>query len=72
MEAHIFPCNELCMHGKELRRLRIAAGLSERTLARKMSWYKKKVERYERAHQFCLHPAEMEQLVIVLGYDRQL
>ena len=40
-----FPRDELCIHGKELRRLRIAAGLPERALARKIGWYKKKRER---------------------------
>ena len=68
MKAKVFPSNEVCMHGKELRRLRIAADMSERTLARKMGWYRKKVERFEKTHRFCLHRIEMKILLDVLHF----
>lgn len=67
MNAKVYPSDELCMDGKELRRLRMAAGLSERELAKKMGWYRKKVERYEKSVQFCLHRTEMQEILKVLG-----
>lgn len=67
MKAEIFPSDEVCMYGTELRRLRIAANMSERALARKMGWYRKKVERYENSCRFCLDQAEMDKLLDVLS-----
>jgi len=54
------------MHGKELRRLRIAVNMSERMLADRMGWYKKKIQRFEKSYQFCLHSAEMQKLLTIL------
>lgn len=67
MNAKVFQSNEVCMEGKELRRLRMAAGLSERALADKLGWYRKRLQRFEDSKQFCLHPSEMESLLKVLG-----
>lgn len=72
MKAKVFPSNDICMHGKELRRLRRAANLSERGLARKMTdwgWYRDKVRDFEKMHQFCLDRKEMQALLIVLGVE---
>lgn len=69
LKAKIFPSNEVCMHGAELRRLRITAGFSERQLADKLGWYRKRIQRLENTHHFCLHPAEMEKLLDMLNIE---
>lgn len=63
MEAKIYPSNDLCMTGRELRRLRMAAGLSQGKLAKKMDWYRKRIERLEDAEDFCL-PAHVMQMIL--------
>lgn len=68
MNASIFPSNEVCMYGKELRRLRMAAGLSQEALAQKMGWqHKHSIQRLEKKHHFCLHEEIMNKLLEVLS-----
>jgi len=66
MKANVFPSQEVCMDGKELRRLRVEAGLSQRQLARRIGWYRKKIERFEDSHHFCVHQVEMTKLLEIL------
>lgn len=66
MDAKIFQSSEVCMYGSELRRLRMKADISEQELAEKMGWYRKKIQRYENQIFFCLHPADMQQLLKIL------
>lgn len=66
-KAKIFNSPEKCMTGKELRRLRMEAGLSEQSLADEMEWYRSKVERFEQSEGFCIPPEEMIRLLQILG-----
>jgi transcriptional regulator with XRE-family HTH domain len=68
MDAIIFPSSDVCMNGRDLRRLRIAACLSERELANRMDWYRKKVQRLESSNQFCLNITEMRKLLLILEF----
>ena len=65
-KAKIYSSPEKCMTGKELRRLRMEAGLSEQLLADKLGWYRSKVERFEKMEGFCLMPSEMISLLNAL------
>ncbi len=83
LRAKIFRSVEVCMAGVELRRLRIAAGLSQERLAVRMynwGWYRQKVNEFESGKRcriifegprifkaFSLPPNEMEALLDVLG-----
>lgn len=70
LKADISNSIEKCMTGAELRRLRIAAGLSTEHLGDLMAgwgWYRHQVRRKEAASSFCLHPLEMESLLNALG-----
>lgn len=68
-KAKISNSVEKCMTGTELRRLRLAAGLSTEALADLMlvwGWYRCKVRRLELMDKFGLHPLEMKSLLTAL------
>ena len=71
MEAKIYPSNDVCMQGRELRRLRMAAGLSQGKLAKKMNWYRKRVERMENSEHFCLPSEEMQTILDILANPKK-
>jgi transcriptional regulator with XRE-family HTH domain len=62
----VFPSDEWCMEGRRLRELRVHAGLSARDLAARLGVYRKQVQRWEKAHRFCLPRQEMMRLLEVL------
>lgn len=70
-KATISNSVEKCMDGAELKRLRLAAGLSTEALAGRMTtswgWYRCKVRRLELLDKFGLHPDEMQSLLVALG-----
>ena len=66
-KAKIYASQSKGMDGKELRRLRVAASLSERQLAAAMGWNRKKVERYQNVLRFEIHHTEMQKLLTVLS-----
>lgn len=67
LKAVIFASGNKCMTGSELRRLRMAAGLSEHQLAVQFGTYRKRIERLEKTHYFELHPRIMQDLLNALG-----
>ncbi len=69
IKAVITRCPNKRMTGFELRRLRIAADLSERGLAAGIGTYRRRVQRWERLgwEYFELVPNEMEALLTALG-----
>lgn len=67
MDAEILKSDELCMTGKELRRLRSEADISQNELAKRMGWYRLKVERLEASAKFCLQSSEMAELLAALN-----
>ncbi len=67
LKAEIFASQNKCMKGGELRRLRVAAGLSVRQLAERFDTYRQRIVRMEKTHFFELHPARMVDLLSALG-----
>lgn len=67
LKANIFASQKKCMKGVELRRLRVAAGLSIRGLAKAFDTYPKEIERLQKIQHFELHPQRMQDLLTVLG-----
>lgn len=55
------------MSGRELRRLRVLAGLSENELSILLDTYRQRIQRWEKMAWFELHPMQMKQLLKVLG-----
>lgn len=67
LKAKIFASPEKGMEGRELRRLRVAAGLSEEALALKIDTYRKQIVRWENSYRFYIHPRIMQKLLDALG-----
>ena len=69
IKAEITACPNKRMAGKELRRLRVAADLSEQELADGYGTYRQRIVRWENRRQlkFELEPLEMQQLLKTLG-----
>lgn len=67
LKAKIWRSKNLRMAGKELRRLRVAAGLSEKELAERFGTYRMKIQRLEKAPSFELQPQQMQELLKALG-----
>ena len=65
--AKIMGCPNRLMTGRELRRLRVAAGLSERELAERYGTYRRQITRWETSARFELHPDAMALLLKTLG-----
>lgn len=55
------------MEGRELRRLRVAADMSEKKLAKAFGTYRKQIERWEKAAWFELDPDSMVRMLHILG-----
>jgi ribosome-binding protein aMBF1 (putative translation factor) len=58
-----------CLTGRELRRGRNEAGLSQQQLAEALGVDRITIRRWEDLHgiEFCLHPAQMQSLLKALG-----
>ena len=67
LKAKISSCPNKRMEGRELRRLRVAADLSERELGNRLGTYKKQVQRCEAKAWFELTPPAMQHLLSILG-----
>ena len=67
LKAEITSCPNKRMKGRELRRLRVAACLSERELGERLGGYKKMIQRWEGRVWFELSPPVMGQLLSILG-----
>ena len=69
LKAHIRACPNKRMTGTELRRLRVAAGMGERRLARKFGTYRVQIQRWQDMKQgeFELSPQGMQRLLSALG-----
>ncbi len=67
LKAEISSCPNKRMAGCELRRLRVAADLSENELARRLGTYHRQVQRWEKRGWFELAPQVMQQLLSILG-----
>lgn len=69
LKAEITDCPNKRMAGKELRRLRAAAGMSEMEVAMRYGTYRMQIVRWEKWRWFELPPVLMEQLLAVLGAE---
>ncbi len=67
LKAKICRCPNYRMSGIELRRLRVAANMSEEELADELGTYRVKVQRWEKKKWFELEPDYMQGLLKVLG-----
>jgi len=69
LKAHITNCPNKLMSGNELRRLRVAANLSERELGERLGTNRIQIQRWQNLGQrdFELHPTVMMQLLEILG-----
>jgi len=67
LKAKISSCPNKRMEGRELRRLRVAAGLSERKLAEKFDTYQRQIQRFEKVQYFELPPKRMHDLLTALS-----
>ncbi len=67
LKAHITNCPNKRMEGRELRRLRVAADISENELSRRMGTYRRQIQRWEKKLWFELTPPIMQQLLSILG-----
>ncbi len=65
--AIVTQCPNKRMTGRELRRLRIAADLSEAQVAAKFGTYRRQIQRWEKKGWFELVPTAMQQLLNILG-----
>lgn len=70
MAAQVTDSPNKRMSGKELRRLRVAAGLSKPELAKKVGTYRKQIQRWETTAFFELHPTRMKDMLNALGVAR--
>ena len=55
------------MTGVELRRVMAFAGLTPYALAKRLGWYRRRIQRMMKVHEFDLHPTEMAELLKALG-----
>ncbi len=67
IKAVITACPNKRMAGKELRRLRVAADMTEQELADRLGTYREKIQRWEGRSEFELNPVQMQQLLTALG-----
>lgn len=67
LRAKITACPNKRMAGRELRRLRVAIGMSERELGERLGTYREQIQRWEKKSWFELHPTVMMQLLKILG-----
>ena len=67
LKAEISSCPNKRMEGRELRRLRVAADLSERELGKRLGTGRTKIYRWEKIAWFELTPPVMQQLLSILG-----
>lgn len=70
MEAEtitLYTSDELCMPGKTLRQLRVAADLGTRELARRTGLTRHTIRQAERSKSFCLDKQDMSALLEALG-----
>lgn len=65
--SHVYDSPNQRMAGKELRRLRVAANLSESELARRIGTYRVQIQRWQKAVWFYLTKKEMNQVLKSLG-----
>jgi DNA-binding transcriptional regulator YiaG len=69
-EPIIYPSPNKRMAGVTLRRLRVAAQLSEQDLAGRLGTYRRRIQRWESSAWFELHSKGMDQLLKTLGVDK--
>lgn len=67
LKAKISSCPNKRMEGRELRRLRVAADISERELGARLGTYRIQIRRWEKKAWFELAPPVMGQLLSILG-----
>ena len=67
LKAKIYRCPNFRMSGIELRRLRVAANMSEDKLAILLGTYRQKIQRWEKKKWFEVEPGFMQGLLKVLG-----
>ena len=72
MIAVVTPCPNLRMTGRELRRLRIAADLSEAQVAVRFGTYRRQIQRWEKKAWFELPPTVMQQLLNILRAEPEV
>ena len=73
----VFTKNELCVYGKDIRRIRANSNLSRKAVCDKMKligfgYYEVKLLRYETQTKLCLPAHEMMSLVSALNADYDL
>ena len=67
LKAKISSCPNKRMEGRELRRLRVAADISERELGARLGTCRITIRRWEKKAWFELAPPVMGQLLSILG-----
>ena len=67
IKGKISRCPNKRMQGRELRRLRVAAEMSEKQLAKAFGTYRRRVQRWENKAWFELAPQDMVELLKILG-----
>ena len=71
LNINVYPKNELCVYGKDLRRLRYNSQLARHTVCERMTllgfaYYPVKLFRYEKQTKLCLPEHEMISLIDAL------
>lgn len=66
VRVHIMPCPNKKMTGRDLRRLRTAANISEDKVGKAIGTNRIQIQRLQKKQWFELHPVVMQQLLSIL------